>query len=263
MNKFFVMAILVLGFFMATASAQQKVQELTSSQVEVAWAQFGGGNSISNSIVVDGYNVDFPQSPATIEVIPYGLTDQGGVRVTFRSQELSRGTTVVYRFSLSNGTVVNLGGGLLLDGGVVHEELWNGLFPNLWSSGQTMFEALVIGPSGNISYVSGSSEGRACCLLSGPLERADVTPDGMLIYVTGSFSTRTYAYVNGLSVEVRLDAATPTGPFSPTTGQRIITTSTISTERIGSGRMVLTVCSDFTKVRCSSRWIYVSRPGRG
>ncbi len=195
------------------------------------------------------------QAPGVMEVIGSSNSDNP-IAVRFQSfGSLEPNSTVAFQMFLPDGTQVPMSAwkiGMNPDGSgwSVYEELWNGKFPNAWQGGETIFGVVVISPSGRVSYTSATVEVFACCILSGPLTRADVSADGLSVTITGFFPLNTYATVSGTPVTVNFSRVIPI--VVPTSG-------TIDLSQFGQGQQLsLTVCSQGS---CSTRQLYLTGNG--
>lgn len=258
MLKFF-----AVTFFFLTACFGQKnaillnesgAQKLDESQISSLWSQVGNSHKVgvfsaSTRMATPSAGPMIQQGEATIEVTSSG----NSVSSVYRSiTPILPGTIMAFRMTMPSGAVMNLDGytAPLGESYRVYAELWNGPFPSMWPSGWTLFEAISMAPNGNISYVSSFVAVRACCLLTGPVQRVDVSQDGSYIDITGNFLGMTTVTLDGGSVPVAYKAG-PNG-YS---GGRIITQDFSQSEHL------LTVCSGGN---CSTRLVYITKPsGKG
>lgn len=189
------------------------------------------------------------QAPIVIEVVSLGET----VRVTWRCiGGTTVGTTFTFRIVPPNGIPITMDSWQTSVYQVGYEfsgKLWSGEFPDQWQSGWTKFEVVMIPAGGPILYTSATVPVRACCKLDGPLERVDVSTDGTVINLKGIFVGRTYATLAGQSIRITFS---PEGLPWYQSGKIYYT--------YGNQEVVLTVCS---AGECSTRVVYITRPGKG
>jgi hypothetical protein len=234
MKTLAVLALATFGMFAQTLS-DKTAKKLSDTQVASTWSRMPTTMHRTAS-------VNLVQAQATIEVSTSGQS----VTATFNSLVPLPDSTIAFRMTLPSGLVVPMEGyEVSWDGGTVSATLWNGEFPGVWPSGQTLLEAIIIS-RGSASYVSAYVSVKSCCALMGPLERADISADGNTIDVTGSFQEGTIATINGQQVPVSI-------VFSPTTG---LPQGKIDVSNVYEGQKTLTFCSGG---QCSSRVIYITR----
>jgi hypothetical protein len=239
MNKIFAFALMVTSATFGQNLDLDKMEKLTPSQSAEMWSRLG--KDVNRSAV------NVAQAQATIEV----TTSKQGVVALFSSLvPLPIGSFVSFRITLPGGTVLPMQGYRInSDGFLVGATLWDGSFPGPWIPGENIFEAMMESPGLAPTYVSASIPVRSCCSLSGPVQRADLSPDGSTINIVGdSFNEgAVVATVNGSQRPIAIS-------FSPTTGQAI---GTIDVRNVIEGEKTLTVCAGG---RCSTRVIYITRP---
>jgi hypothetical protein len=199
------------------------------------------------------------QAPAVMEVL--GSPNQSGpVAVYFSSiRPLVSDTVLAMQMTMPDGTQVPLQTYKIYpdpngssSGYNINTQLWNGPFPWAWPSGDTIFTAFVVPPSGSITYVSTVISVNSCCGVFGPLDRADVSDDGTVVKIQGFFGGDTFATINETPVEITFPATNAPVNYN--------TTGAISLANFGQGQMTLTVCSGG---ECSTRIIYATSPAKG
>lgn len=194
------------------------------------------------------------QAPAVIEVQG---TANGPYTVTYKSVESHKANTLLaFQIILPDGNEITLDAFVTSSnpdgsGWKIYAEMWNGQLAAMWPSGVTTFRVIVIPPSGKLQMTSGTVVNRACCYnngFEGPLQRADVSPDGSAVLLEGVFSGNTYALLNGQPIDVAFPSKGNAGEIYK---QGKIPTGDVS------GQIPLTICSNGS---CSSRVIYITRP---
>jgi len=163
-------------------------------------------------------------------------------------------TLLAFQIILPDGTEITLDAFVTSSnpdgsGWKIYAEMWNGQLAAMWPSGVTTFRVVVIPPSGKLQVTSGTVVNRACCYngFEGPLQRADVSPDGSTVLLEGVFSGNTYALLNGEPVNISFPSKGNEGEGR----QGKILTGEVN------GQVTLTICSSGS---CSSRVIYITRP---
>lgn len=118
--------------------------------------------------------------------------------VTFRSLSvLQTGSFLVFRMILPNGMIIPMRGFAISGEGYWSAQIWDGRFPGVWPSGWTMFEALIISPSGEVSSSVAQIPVNIVLRTAGPLEQATPSQDGKTIKLRGSFYENTVVTIDG------------------------------------------------------------------
>lgn len=181
------------------------------------------------------------QAPGVVEVTNSGQT----FNVTFQSvKSLVPGMIVSTQIIMPGGLVIPLNTYQITTPRLFGVSMWNGPFPEAWPAGWTTFR-VVISQAGSITeLVAASVPVRACCRPTGPVDRVDLSADGETLVVIGMFPPGDVrATLNGINVDL----------FFQVFGRGTIPTKGFE------GQSVLTVCAGGY---CSSRVVYISRPGQ-
>jgi hypothetical protein len=250
--KLFTTAVLFATMTVATTFGQDTVggearslaglKPLDQIKTDSLWGQSG----LASGRLQPRATVQLAQAPGVLEV-----TDSASsVFVVFRSVSPLPGSTLNFRATLPNGSVVNFDGYTVPQdwkGFNVYGEIWNGAFPGVWPSGWTLFEVLVSTPGKGVSYVSAEVPVRACCRNVGPIE--EFTFRGQVLSVIGDFQSQETlqeapATVNGILVGVHF----VTKGYITSIGNIV---------NLNVGQNLFTLC---VKGSCATRIFYTSRP---
>lgn len=247
MRNFLMFLVIAVVMFPFSASASPmerstklKTETLDPINVAEAWSRVDSFNlAKKRKVATPEFGVE--QANAVIEVTRSGQH----VSTIFRSLDIvPAGSYVSSRYVLPNGV------GTLLEGYTVQEdwqvsfELWNGQFPGVWQNGYTLFETIIVNSrDGSFTYTSAYVPVRVCCGLTGPLQKAEVLPDGS-INVSGNLYGRVVATVDNQPYPVALSYDANTG----------IPVGHISVPNYGAREMLLTLCSEGV---CSTRHLYL------
>lgn len=226
-------------------------KRLDGVEAERVLAQVNNGQT--SKTTTRSASISASQADGVVEVV----TSNDFVRASFvTTRPLVSGTTIAFQMRTPLGDIVSLSAWRVETFGQnteysIYQNIWAGSFPDIYPSGDTVFEVLLVSPVGRVTAASGTASIRSCCSPT-LLDRADVTADGTAVNITGQFSGLVVAMVSGVPVDV-VFPATP----SPKPTQ----IATVSLLKFGGyGQHTLTICSEGN---CTSRVIYISPQSGG
>lgn len=242
---FLVIAVVMFPFSVSASPTERSTSHgvaLDPVRVTEMWNKVDNFNLAKKRNITRPENLGVEQANAVIEVTRSGEH----VSAIFKSLDIvPEGSYISSRYVMPNGKGVLLEGYVVGGDWQISSELWNGQFPGAWPMGYMLFETIIVSSQdGSFSYTSAYVPVRVCCSLTGPLQRAEVLPDGS-INVYGSLYGRVVATVDGQPHQVDLS-------YDTNTGASLV--GHIAVPNFGAREMLLTLCSQGV---CSTRHLYL------